>query len=147
MAVNWRPDGYPTLSPYLMVKDAPRFVEFMTTVFGAQVREQLVRPDGSLGHTELALDDALIMLSEAVAPQAATPMMLHVYVPDVDAAYERALRAGAEALAPVTDQFYGDRSGGVKEPCGNTIWIATHIEDVPPQELKRRAAEAMRAKG
>ena len=146
MPVKPIPDGYPAVTPYLMVRDAARFIDFLSTVFGARVTEQLKRPDGKIGHTEVRLGDSLIMLSEASDDYPATPVMLHFYVEDVDAAFARAIKAGGTVVAEPTKQFYGDRSGGVKEPCGNTIWIATHIEDVAPDELQRRAAQAM-AKG
>lgn len=145
MPVKAIPDGYHTVTPYLMVKDADRFVDFMAAVFGARVTEQILQPDGSPGHTELKVGDSVIMLSGATAGRPPTPVMLHLYVEDVDAAFERAVRAGGKIVAPPADQFYGDRSGGVIEPSGNTIWIATHIEDVGPDELQRRA-NAARAK-
>ena len=137
------PDGYPAVIPYLMVEDANRFVDFMKRVFDAQLVEQIMRPDGKPGHTELRIGDSMIMLSEATPPHAPTPVMLHFYVPDVDARFERAVQAGGTVVQKPTLQFYGDRSGGVKEPGGNTIWIATHVEDVPPAELQKRAAAAM----
>jgi len=145
MAVKPIPDGYNTVTPYLMVPDAAKFVDFMSTVFGAKTVEKMVRPDGRLGHTEIRIGDSMIMLSDASDQHAATPVMLHVYVDDVDATFDRAIRAGATAVSKPAVQFYGDRSGGVKEPCGNTIWIATHVEDVAPDELQRRAAKAMSA--
>ena len=144
MPVKAIPDGYPTVTPYLMVTDAAKFIAFMSTVFAAKTTEQLMRPDGKIGHTELRIGDSMIMLSEASDTHAATPVMLHFYVEDVDAVFDRAVRAGGTVVQKPTHQFYGDRSGGVKEPCGNTIWIATHVEDVGPEELKKRAAEAMK---
>ena len=146
MPVKPIPDGYPAVTPYLMVPEAARFIDFLSSVFGARVTEQLKRPDGKIGHTEVRLGDSLIMLSEASEDHPATPVMLHFYVEDVDAAFARAVKAGGTVVAEPTEQFYGDRSGGVKEPCGNTIWIASHVEDVAPDELQRRAAQAM-AKG
>jgi uncharacterized glyoxalase superfamily protein PhnB len=139
MPVKPIPDGYHTVTPYLMIAGADRFIAFMQTVFGATVTEQLMQPDGRIGHTELRVGDSVIMLSEVPAGQNAAPTMLHLYVEDVDAAFARAVDAGGTAVSAPADQFYGDRSGGVIEPSGNTIWIATHIEDVPPDELKRRA--------
>ena len=147
MAVKPIPDGYPTVAPYLMVTDAAKFIDFMSSVFGAKTTEQLLRPDGKIGHTELRVGDSLIMLSEASAAHPATPVMLHVYVEDVDAAFERAVSAGGTVVAKPSNQFYGDRSGGVREPSGNTVWIATPVADVAPAELKRRAAEAMKSGG
>ena len=141
MAVKAIPDGYHSVTPYLMVKGANQFISFMTAVFGAKVTEQLLQPDGTPGHTELRLGDSLIMLSEA-GNRPPTPIMLHIYVEDVDAAFERAVKAGGKVVAPPANQFYGDRSGGVIEPSGNTIWIATHVEDVASAELHRRASAA-----
>jgi uncharacterized glyoxalase superfamily protein PhnB len=146
MPVKPIPDGYPAVIPYLMVRDAARFIEFLSTVFAARVTEQLKRPDGKIGHTEVRVGDSMIMLSEAADGYPATPVMLHFYVEDVDAVFDRAVRAGGTVVAKPEKQFYGDRSGGVKEPCGNTIWIATHVEDVAPDELHRRAAQAMSKK-
>ena len=145
MTVKAIPDGYHSVTPYLMVADDSKFIDFMSTVFDARTTEQLMRPDGKIGHTELRIGDSMIMLSEASESHPATPVMLHFYVDDVDATFERAVRAGGTVVSKPTNQFYGDRSGGVKEPSGNTIWIATHVEDVAPDELKRRAAEAMKS--
>jgi PhnB protein len=127
------------------VRDAAKFIDFMSTVFGAKTVEQLMRPDGKIGHTEIRIGGSMIMLSEASDQHPATPVMLHVYVEDVDAAFDRAVKAGGTVVSKPANQFYGDRSGGVKEPSGNTIWIATHVEDVPPDELQRRATQAMSA--
>jgi len=124
MAVKPIPDGYNTVTPYLMVRDAAKFIQFMSRVFGARTVEQIMRPDGRIGHTEILIG-----------------------VEDVDAAFERAVQAGGIVVSRPANQFYGDRSGGVKEPSGNTIWIATHVEDVAPDELQRRAAKAMSAPG
>lgn len=146
MSVNFVPQGYHTVTPYLMVKDAGKFIAFMSSVFDAKTTEQLMRPDGKIGHTELRIGDSVIMLSEAVEPHAPTPVMLYLYVENADALFDRAIRAGGEVVSKLEQQFYGDRAGGIKEPTGNTIWIATHVEDVPPDELKRRAANAMRQK-
>ena len=142
MVVKPIPDGYHSVTPYLMIKGADKFIAFMAAVFGAKVTEQLMQADGKPGHTELRVGDSLIMLSEVKADRPPTPIMLHIYVDDVDVAFERALNAGGKVVAAPTNQFYGDRSGGVIEPSGNTIWIATHIEDVPPAELQRRAKAA-----
>jgi uncharacterized glyoxalase superfamily protein PhnB len=135
------PDGYHTVTPYLIIKGADKFIAFMSVVFDAKVTEQLMRKDGKIGHTELRVGDSVIMLSEAPDNRNPTPVMLHLYVADVDDAFDRAVRAGGAVVSPPADQFYGDRSGGVVEPSGNTIWIATHTEDVAPEELQRRAKE------
>jgi len=135
------PDGYHSVTPYLILSDAQRFIDFFDAVFAAKVRHQMTKPDGSIGHTELQVGDSVIMLSEAAPGFPANRSMLYIYVSDVDAAYGRAIDAGATPIMPVTDHFYGDRSGGVSEPCGNMIWIGTHIEDVSDEEIKRRAAQ------
>lgn len=140
MPVKPIPEGYPAVIPYLMVKDAEQFIGFMQTVFGAKLTEQILQPNGKIGHSELKIGNSILMLSEASEAQPATPVMLHCYVEDVDAVFKSAIAAGATVISEPTDQFYGDRSGGCREPSGNAIWIATHIEDVTPDELQRRAA-------
>lgn len=142
MAVKPIPDGYHSVTPYLMIKGADQFIAFMTAVFGARVTEQLMQPNGTPGHTELRIGDSMIMLSDVKADRPTRPIMLHIYVDDDDAAFERAVKAGGKVVAAPTNQFCGDRSGGVIEPSGNTIWIATHVEDVPLAELQRRASAA-----
>jgi uncharacterized glyoxalase superfamily protein PhnB len=113
----------------------------MQTVFGAKLTEQITEPNGRISHSELRIGDSMIMLSGATEEHPATPVMLHFYVEDVDAVFQSALAAGATSVSAPADMFYGDRSGGCREPSGNTIWLATHIEDVPPDELRRRAVE------
>lgn len=143
MAVQAKPKGYHSLTPYLVVEGASRLIEFLEEVFDAEQKELMPAPGNRIGHAELRIGDSVVMLGDAGGPHAPMPAMLYVYVDDVDATYQRALAAGATQVQPVADQFYGDRSGGVKDPCGNLWWIATHIEDVPPDELKRRAQQAM----
>ncbi|HEY7579043.1 MAG TPA: VOC family protein [Acetobacteraceae bacterium] len=143
MAVNVKPAGYHTLTPYLVVEGAGRLIEFLEEVFDATVQERLAAPGNRIGHAQLQIGDSIVMLSDAGAEHTPMPAMLYVYVDDVDATFQRALAAGATQVQPPTDQFYGDRSGGVKDPCGNQWWIATHIEDVPPDELRRRAQQRM----
>ncbi len=100
-------------------------------------------PQGRIGHAEMRIGDLVVMLGDAHDDHKPMQAMLHLYVDDADATYQRAVAAGATSVQAPTDQFYGDRSGGVKDPCGNLWWIATHIEDVAPDELKRRAEAAM----
>jgi uncharacterized glyoxalase superfamily protein PhnB len=142
MTVKALPNGYHTVTPYLVVADGAKFIEFMSAVFDARVTEQLMRPDATIWHAEIRVGDSMIMLSESSASAPPTPVMLHVYVDDVDTVFKRAVRAGGTVVSAPTDQFYGDRSCGIREPSGNTLWIATHIEDVAPDELQRRAAQA-----
>lgn len=144
------PDGYPQVTPYLCVRGAEAAIAFYGEVFGASERVRMPAPEGKIGHAELQLGDSLIMLSDEFpemgvrGPQAVggTPVTLSVYVEDVDAVFELAMRAGAKLVRPVENQFYGDRSGQFEDPFGHRWNVATHVEDVPPDEMARRAAEA-----
>ncbi len=145
------PAGYPTISPYLCVDGAAAAIDFYTQVFGATERMRMGAPGGKIGHAELAIGDSLIMLSDeypemaAVGPKSVggTPVTISVYVEDVDATYDRAVKAGAKGLRPVENQFYGDRSGQFEDPFGHHWSVSTHVEDVPSEEISRRAAEAL----
>ena len=146
------PDGYRSLTPYLIVADGAAAIEFCKSVFGAVERLRLVAPNGKIGHAELEIGDSVIMLADEHPPHEAwapghfggSPVLLHLYVEDVDAVIPRALAAGAILKRPVENQFYGDRSGAVVDPFGHVWHVATHIEDVTPQEIDRRAQEAMK---
>jgi PhnB protein len=147
MAVKAKPDGYHAITPYLVVDGAARLIDFLEEVFDAQEVERLAAPGDRIGHAEVRIGDSLVMLADSHGEREPLQMMLHVYVDDADAVYQRALAAGATSVQAPADQFYGDRSGGVKDAFGNLWWIATHIEDVPPAELKRRAQAAMQGAG
>jgi len=139
------PEGYHTLTPYLVVDGAEKIIRFMKDAFGAQpVFEPMMRPDGKVMHAEYRIGDSVVMISDSSERAQATSAMLHLYVPNVDATYQKALKAGATSLTEPADMFYGDRSGGVKDAAGNLWHIGTHIEDVSPAELKRRATEFMK---
>ena len=143
MAVKPVPDGYHTLTPYLVMRGADETVEFLEKAFGAELSfEPMKRPDGKIMHADLKIGNSHVMMSEATDQHPAMQCMVHVYVPDVDAVYQRALAAGGTSTMEPMDQFYGDRGGSVKDPSGNHWYIATHKEDIAPQELKKRA-EAM----
>jgi uncharacterized glyoxalase superfamily protein PhnB len=132
------PDGYSSVTPYFAVRGANELVEFLKQAFGAEPRgDMMMMPDGSIGHGELKIGDSVVMVGEA--PDEPVTAMLHLYVEDCDAVYQRALDAGAESLNEPTDQFYGDRSGGVRDKWGNQWYISTHVEDVTPDEMRRRA--------
>jgi PhnB protein len=143
------PEGYPQVTPYLHVDGANDAIDFYTNVFGATERMRLAGPDGKIGHAELQLGKSMIMLADeypemdVLSPKSrgGTPVTINVYVEDVDAVFSRAVRAGATALRPVADQFYGDRSGQFEDPFGHRWSVATHVEDVAPDEMERRAAE------
>jgi PhnB protein len=132
------PEGYHSVTPYLIVDKATQVIEFLERTFGAQVLMKMENRDGSIGHSELRVGDSVIMLAGARAEWKAMPTMIHVYVEDADAVYAKALEAGATAVQEMRDQFYGDRSGGVKDVSGNLWWIATHKEDLSVEELTRR---------
>ena len=148
--VNYIPDGFHAITPYLTVKNAGEAIEFYKRAFGARERVRMPMPDGKVAHAELQVADSIIMLGEEcpdhgnVSPQTleGSPVGLALYVNDVDSAFERAVQAGASVKEQVEDKFWGDRSGSVTDPCGHTWMLLTHIEDVPPQEMKKRMAEA-----
>ncbi|MGH2767556.1 MAG: VOC family protein [Actinomycetota bacterium] len=145
------PDGYPEVSPYLCIDGAGAAIEFYRKVFGAAERMRMPAPGGKIGHAELQIGGSVIMLSDEYpemgmrGPKSigGTPVTMSLYVEDVDATFDLAVEAGAKALRPVEDQFYGDRSGQFEDPFGHRWSVATHIEDVPPEEMAMRAAEAM----
>lgn len=139
MAVKPIPDGYHTVTPYLIVSDVAGMVDFLEQVFDVKEKEIMRQPDGSIMHAEVRVGNSPIMMGEATDDFAPMPSMLHVYLEDVDDAYQRALAAGATSLREPTDEFYGDRAAGVQDAFGNQWWMATHVEDVPPEELQRRA--------
>jgi uncharacterized glyoxalase superfamily protein PhnB len=143
MAAKPIPEGFHTVTPYLIVRGAAKTIEFLKNAFGGEsVFEPMKRPDGLIMHAEIKIGDSRVMLSDASEQHAPTQSWLHVYVPNVDAVYQRAVAAGGVSGMEPTDMFYGDRSGSVRDPAGNTWFIATHKEDVAPDELKKRA-EAM----
>jgi PhnB protein len=147
------PDGYPQVTPYLCVDGAGDAIDFYSKVFGATERMRMPSPGGKIGHAELMIGDAVIMLADEHpeigfrSPKAigGTPVTIHVYVEDVDRVFERAVEAGATETRPLENQFYGDRIGQFEDPFGHRWSVATHVEDVPPDEMTKRAAEAMGA--
>jgi len=144
MAVKTRPEGYHAVTPYLMVPGVARLLDFLKQAFDAREMHVMKRPDGGVMHAEVRIGDSVVMMGEPMAPWPAMPGSLYLYVDDVDATYKRALQAGGTSVMEPADQFYGDRHGGVKDASGNIWWIATHIEDVPPAELARRAEAFMK---
>ena len=142
MPVKPIPDGFHTVTPYLTVKGVARLIDFLKEAFGAEELERHSMPDGSVMHAQVRIGDSPVMMGEAGGPWQPMPGALYLYVPDIDATYRRAMEAGGESLREPTTEFYGDRCGGVKDPSGNFWWLATHVEDVSPDELTRRAAAA-----
>lgn len=142
MPVQPVPDGYHTVTPYLVVSDATALLDFMTKAFDARTLHVMKGPGGDVGHADVVIGTSHVMLGQAREAVSAMPAMLYLYVPDCDAAYQQALAAGGTSIAEPKTQFYGDRHGAVKDTCGNQWWIATHVEDVAPDELERRARAA-----
>jgi len=140
MAVKPIPEGHHTVTPYLVVRGAAKTIEFLQKAFGAEIAfEPMKRPDGLIMHVELKIGDSIVMLGDANERAQPIQSMLHLYVPNVDAVYQRAVQAGGVSTMEPSDMFYGDRTGCVKDPAGNTWYIATHKEDVQGAELKKRA--------
>lgn len=140
MAVKPIPAGYHSITPYLVVEDVARLIDFLKQAFGAAEIHRMLRPDGRVGHAEVQIGDSRMMLGAAQGQWKPMPCALYLYLENCDTVYQQAIKAGATSIMEPADQFYGDRHGGVTDPCGNQWWIATHIEDVSPEEIARRAA-------
>ncbi|HWS55254.1 MAG TPA: VOC family protein [Pyrinomonadaceae bacterium] len=148
---NFIPEGYHSVTPYLCVDGAARAIEFYKEAFGATEVMRMEAPGGKIGHAEIKVGDSVIMLADEHpemnfrSPQSVGGISAHfmIYVEDVDARVERAVAAGAKLTRPVKDQFYGDRTGGVEDPFGHHWYIATHLEDLSPEEIKRRLEAEM----
>jgi PhnB protein len=145
------PEGYHAITPYLCVKGASHAIDFYKKAFGAKEVMRVPGPEGSIGHAELQIGDSRVMLADEFphmnvrSPHSigGTPVALHLYVEQADRVFDQAVAAGAKVVRPVADQFYGDRTGTVEDPFGHVWHVATHKEDVPMEELKKRAAAAM----
>ena len=143
------PDGYPRVTPYLYIDGAKAAIDFYTTVLGAEVRMTMPGPDGKIGHAELTLGDSVIMLADEFPDMGAqgpktiggSPVALHVYVENVDDTFARAVAAGATSTRPVEDKFYGDRGGEFEDPFGHRWSVASHIEDLTPEEMEARMGQ------
>jgi PhnB protein len=148
-AVKPIPEGYHAVTPYLIVKGGAEAIAFYERAFGARELFRMKQPDGRVGHAELQIGDSKVMLADehpdigALSPGSigGSPVTIHLYVEDVDGTVARAVAAGARITRPVADQFYGDRIGGLVDPFGHVWFVATRKEDVPPDELDRRAAQ------
>jgi PhnB protein len=152
MAVKPIPEGYHTVTPYLVIQGASRAIDFYKKAFGAVETVRMGGPDGKVGHAEIKIGDSMVMLADEHpdmgyrGPKAygGTPVSLVLYVEDVDSMFPRAIAAGAKELRPLKDQFYGDRSGTLEDPFGHVWTIGTHKEDVAPDEMERRMAASMK---
>ena len=134
------PAGYATVTPYLCVTNAAKLIDFLAQAFEAKLLFKMDGPGGRIMHAEMTIGDSRIMLAQP-EPGKETNAMIHLYLPDVDAVYKRALAAGAKSVREPADQFYGDRSAGVSDEFGNQWYIATHVEDVSEEEMQRRMAK------
>jgi PhnB protein len=142
------PAGYRTVTPYLILKGASAAIEFYRRAFDAEEVLRLSTPDGGVAHAEIKIGDSMLMCADEFPDMGfhspkkygGTPVGFAIYVPDVDAAFAKAVAAGAAVKRPVQDQFYGDRTGQVEDPFGHSWTLATHIEDVSPEEMRRRMA-------
>jgi len=148
------PEGHHTLTPHLVVRDAAAAIDFYKRAFGADELFRHAMPDGKIIHAELRIGDSIVYvaeefpgLSKSPAALGGSPVTLHLYVPDVDALWKRAVAAGATVCMPLTDQFWGDRYGQLADPFGHRWSLATHKEDVAPEELDKRARAAMASFG
>ena len=145
------PEEYPRVIPYLCVDGAAAAIDFYRDIFGATERVRMDGPDGKVGHAEIQIGDSVVMLSDpfpgASSPTpkklGGTPVFLMIYVEDVDEVFARAIKSGAKEIRAVEDQFYGDRTGQFEDPFGHHWNVASHVEDVPPEEMEKRAAAAM----
>lgn len=146
------PAGYHTVTPYLACGEAARAIDFYKKAFGAKEILRVPAPGGKIGHAEVQLGDSRVMLTDEyrdmdfLSPlsRGGTTVHMHVYMPNVDKVIDRAVAAGATLIQPAQDKFYGDRTGSVKDPFGHVWHIATHVEDVPMKELKKRGEKAMK---
>jgi PhnB protein len=149
-AVRPVPEGYHTITPYLSVKGAASAIEFYKRAFGATEVFRMQEPGGKIGHAEIQIGDSRVMLADEYPEMGfrgphslgGSPVMLHLYVDDCDAMVNKAVTAGAKLVRPVQDQFYGDRNGTVEDPFGHTWHVSTHVEDLTPEEIDKRAAAA-----
>jgi PhnB protein len=149
MSVKWKPDGYSSVNPYLIVNGAAKALAFYAKAFGAVERMRMPMPEGRIGHCEFTIGGSVVMMADeapemgAMAPQPGVrpPAFLMIYVEDADAVYARAIAAGAKEYRAMKTQFYGDRSGTLTDPFGHLWTISTHVEDVSPEEMEKRMAK------
>ena len=142
MAVKPIPEGYSAVTPYLIVRDVDKLLEFLKSAFNATVVDVSRDAEGRVMHGDVTIGGAHIMMGQANEKWPEKLGSIHLYVPDSDAVYRSAIDAGGKSLYEPTTHFYGDRSSGVEDPCGVTWWISTHVEDVSPEEMQRRMQAA-----
>lgn len=139
------PEGFATVTPFLIVNGAIRLIEFMKKAFGARVMSKTMTDREQVMHAQVQIGNSVIMISDTMEGMQQQLAILYLYVGDVDAVFRQAVEASGEVAREIRDEFYGDRAGAIKDEWGNTWWIATHVEDVPQDELERRSREALQA--
>ncbi len=147
MPVRPMPEGYHTIQPYLVVPDPEGLIAFLQKVLGAELIEKMPGTDGKVRHAEVRIGDSVVMMGRAMNEKPPTRSVIYAYVPEVDGAYQRALATGAKSEMEPVNQFWGDRNAAFIDPAGNSWWLSTHVEDVPPEEIKRRSEEHFRKQG
>ena len=141
MAVKPIPEGYHTVTPYLTVTDAAAQIDFLKRAFGAEEKYRHSDDQGRISHAEVKVGDSMVMIGQARAEWKPRPSTFYLYVEDIDAVYKQAMASGGKSVREPRNEAYGDRSGGVEDNQGNQWWIATHVEDVSPEEIQRRYAK------
>ncbi len=141
MAVKPIREGFHAITPYFFARDAAKLAEFLVAAFNGKINSQGKRPDGSIAHIEMRIGDSMLMLGEPSGGIKPTSISIYLYVTDCDAIYAQAMRAGGIPFSPIMNLPSGERYGGIKDPAGNLWWIATHVEDVSPDEEQRRWKE------
>jgi uncharacterized glyoxalase superfamily protein PhnB len=131
-------EGFHTITPYLVVQNASRLIDFLSAAFAGELISRMSRPDGSVMHAEMRIGNSMLMMGESTGDFSPTHTSIYLYVPDCDATYRAALAAGGISISEPRDMPSGERYGGIKDPCGNMWWVATHVEDVSPEEQDRR---------
>ncbi len=142
MSVEYKPKAYHTVTPFIYNTNIAETIDFTIAAFGATLKEKHLTPEGRIMHAEIIIGDSIIMMGETHGDMASLPVMLYLYVEDCDSVYKNAMAAGGKSLREPTTEFYGDRSSGVTDPWGNQWWIATHVEDISPEEMMKRAEAA-----
>jgi PhnB protein len=141
MPESYIPEGYHTVTPYIITKDADGVIDFLKKTFDASIKMEMRSPDGKVGHAEILIGDSHIMISDENELHPPMPSMIYVYTKNVDENYNRAIAAGATSMREPTDEFYGDRSAGVTDASGNQWWIATHKKQVAMSEMQEKFTE------
>lgn len=155
MPVKPIPDGFSTVTPHLIIKGAGKAIDFYKKAFGAEELFRMPGPDGGVMHAEIKIGSSMLMIADefpdmgCLSPKTlnGSPVTIHMYVPDCDAVFKKATQAGAEPIMPPADMFWGDRYGKLKDPFGHSWSVATHKEDLTPEECGKRAAAAMSGGG